>query len=193
MPTQFIGSFETLDQLPKTGKVEFAFIGRSNVGKSSLINLLIGQRMAHVSGQPGKTRHFNYFLVDNSWYLVDLPGYGFARRIKKERDRWAETMPQYLIQREKLYCTFLLMDMSIPPQKKDLEMARWLGENQVPFAIVLTKSDRQSKTQNDLSYKRFEEELLKDWDTLPKIFITSSDKKIGKADIMKYIETVRKS
>lgn len=192
METTFIGSFEIMSQLPTTKKFEFAFMGRSNVGKSSFINALTGRKLAHVSSTPGKTQHFNYYLIDDSWYLVDLPGYGYAKRPKHLREAWEVEMWRYLRQRETLLCIFVLVDINVPPQKNDITFIQDLGEAGVPFAIIFTKTDRQSATRNEASLNVYKETLSEMWETLPTYFMTSSERKTGRDEVMKFILEVLK-
>ncbi len=190
---EFIKSSAKLEQCPETNKPEYAFVGRSNVGKSSLINVLANRKkIALTSSSPGKTRLINHFLVNEAWYLVDLPGYGYAKLSKTERVKFNAMIRSYLTKRENLTCLFLLLDIRHSPIDADIEFINWLGENMVPFNIVFTKTDKLNKeiaAQNVENYKNF---LLESWDSLPKIFITSSTKRIGNDDIVKYIEDTNK-
>lgn len=188
---KFISSYTNLDKLPKNGLPELAFIGRSNVGKSSLINMLCDQqKLAKTSSTPGKTQTINHFLIDNTWYLVDLPGYGYAKVSKKMRDKWDEMIRLYLKKREELYCVFVLIDSRIPPQKNDIDFINWLGENGVPLSIIYTKADKLKTTELEENVKSFEEELLKYWEELPKSFISSAEKKTGKEELLQYFTDV---
>ena len=184
---KFIGSFPDVELCPKTKFHEYAFIGRSNVGKSSLINMLIGQKLAKISATPGKTRTINHFLVNNSWHLVDLPGYGYAKLPKSERDKFTNLIQNYILQRENLVCLFVLIDSRIPPQKIDLEFLEWLGENEVPFVIVFTKVDKLSKNAWNKNFEIYKEKLSENWEILPTIFVTSSEDEIGKEEIFNFI------
>ena len=174
---------------PAPDKAEFAFIGRSNVGKSSLINMLCNKKgLALTSNKPGKTRKFNYFIINDAWYLVDLPGYGYAQTSHVQRDVWQRNMETYLIRRENLVNVFLLIDANIPPQKKDINFIEWLGENMVPFSLVFTKSDKPKRIDLKKNIDAMHDALLESWETLPPEFITSSDTMLGKENILKYIE-----
>lgn len=186
---QFVGSFNTLGELPMTDTPEFCFIGRSNVGKSSLINYLTGKNdLAKVSSTPGKTQSLNFFLLNKKWHLVDLPGYGYAKRSKSLRSEWEKTMYQYFESREQLVTIFILIDSRISPMKSDLDMINWLGENGVPFCIVYTKADTREIKQGKINMKLFEDKLSETWEELPTRFITSSDERRGKEEILKFIE-----
>jgi GTP-binding protein len=184
----FIKSAVELNQAPTSGVPEYAFIGRSNVGKSSLINMLTGVKgLAKTSQTPGKTRQINYFQVDN-WRIADLPGYGYARLSKTERASMEKMIQEYVSKRDDLICLFLLIDSRIPPQRIDLEYMRWLAINSIPFVIVLTKIDKLSSSElvkNLLTYKK---EMLKEWETLPDFFQTSATSRIGKEQILSFIE-----
>lgn len=187
----FIGSYPALKDCPKSDKPEFAFIGRSNVGKSSLINMICGRKaLAKVSGTPGKTQSINFFLINDRWHLVDLPGYGYARVSKTTRGRWEGMIETYLRRRDNLQCIFVLIDSNIPPQKIDLEFIGNLGEWQLPFVCVFTKSDRVSQREVQANIAAFKKELLKTWEALPQMFVTSSEKGIGRADILEFINAI---
>lgn len=168
---------------------EYAFIGRSNVGKSSLINMLCGRKnLAHISVQPGKTRLINHYLINNQWYLVDLPGYGYARTSKKSRQGWQKMIDQYLINRPNLICTFVLIDLRIPPQKSDLGVISGFGENELPLALVFTKYDKLKPGEAEANLEIFKKRLLENWEMLPPYFITSSKTAIGKDDMLDFID-----
>jgi len=188
---KYVASYVKLEQCPKTGFPEFAFVGRSNVGKSSLINYLTNSKqLAKISRTPGKTQTINYFLIDENWYLVDLPGFGFAKVSKKQRGTWDIMIRTYLLNRETLQCLFLLIDSRIPPQSIDLEFVSWLGKNEIPFVIAFTKADKYPSKAVKKNIEAFEAEMLKTWDSLPDIFITSATKKAGGEDILKFIGNV---
>lgn len=187
---EFVASYPKVSQCPQDGLPEFAFIGRSNVGKSSLINMLTRKGLAKVSGTPGKTRLLNFFLINKRWYLVDLPGYGYARVSKVQQKTLANMINGYFLNRSALVCAFVLIDSNIPPTKIDLEFINGLGEHAVPFAICFTKTDRIGKTTLDKNIEAFMLELSKTWETLPLYFVTSSERKTGKAEILEYIEKI---
>ncbi len=190
----FIGSFPTLAKCPKAKLPEFAFIGRSNVGKSSLINMLCNNdKLAHVSKKPGKTASLNFFSVESNWILVDLPGYGYAVRSKGMIKSFKDMIYSYLEKRISLACTFVLIDSNVPPQKKDIEFMAWLGSNAIPFVIVYTKIDKMSKGQQNLNITTIQNTLLESWNELPQQFYTSSEKKIGREEILSFIREVAQS
>ena len=185
----FVSSNSKIDRLPKDNIPEYAFIGRSNVGKSSLINALVQRKgLAKTSSTPGKTIAINHFMVNDSWYLVDLPGYGYAQRSKKSREEWRVMLANYISRRRNLICTFVLVDSRIEPQNSDVGFMEWLGENQVPFCIVFTKADKLSKTELDKNVEAYKKRLLEDWEELPKLFITSAESKLGREEILDFIE-----
>lgn len=172
---KFIKSATGLKQCPVTNLPEYAFFGRSNVGKSSLINKLTDVKgLAKTSVTPGKTQHINYFLVDEKWYIVDLPGYGYAKVAKSLRKDWDAVSKNYLVKRENLFCTFLLIDIRHKPLENDLNMINWFGENGLPFCIVFTKADKIKKQEINKSVENYKQELLKNWESLPDFFVTSS-------------------
>lgn len=186
---EFLMSNTRIDRLPNDNIPEYAFIGRSNVGKSSLINMLVQRRgLAKTSSVPGKTVAINHFIVNDAWYLVDLPGYGYAQHSKKQRDAWRIMINNYITQRRNLVCTFVLVDSRIEPQNNDLGFLGWLGENQMPFCIVFTKADKVSKAELDKNVEAFKARLLEEWEELPPLFITSSEKKQGREEVLDYIE-----
>jgi GTP-binding protein len=187
--SEFLQSNTDYKNCPAPDKPEYAFIGRSNVGKSSLINMLTSNsHLAKVSAKPGKTRLINHFLIDKSWYLVDLPGYGWAQISKSERESWGVMTKNYLIYRKNLVCTFVLIDSRITPQPIDLEFMQWLGNNTVPFVIVFTKTDKQSNFKIQQGIDKYKEELFKTWEFLPQIFITSSINATGKEELIAFIK-----
>ncbi len=186
----YIGSFEREGQCPMDGLPEYAFIGRSNVGKSSLINYLCDRKdLARVSKTPGKTTMMNYFKVDNSWYIVDLPGYGYARRSKKQRAKWEQMLERYLLVRSNLHCVFLLIDSRIDHQKVDREFMSWLGERRIPFVIVFTKIDGVKPAKRDEKVEAIRQDMLESWTELPQHFITSTVLKEGKEEILAFVRS----
>ncbi len=185
----FLCSNTKFDRLPKDNIPEYAFIGRSNVGKSSLINMLTQHGgLAKTSSVPGKTITINHFVINDSWYIVDLPGYGFAQHSKKTREEWRIMLNNYISRRRNLVTTFVLVDSRIEPQASDIGFMEWLGENGVPFCIVFTKADKLSKTQVNLNVENYKKRLLEDWEELPPIFVTSSEKQVGRDEVLDYIE-----
>lgn len=191
---KYLISNSRADQCPDTDAPEYAFIGRSNVGKSSLINMLSGNKgLAKTSQKPGKTLLINHFMVNNGeWYIVDLPGYGYAARSKEQRDSFIKMIHHYVLQRRQLACLFVLIDSRHEPQKIDLEFLDFCGENGVPVAIVFTKSDKVNQRTVDHNVAVFKKELLQRWEELPPIFITSSEKKTGKDEVLDFIEATNK-
>lgn len=173
---------------PKPTLQEYAFIGRSNVGKSSLINMLCNNaKLAKVSATPGKTQLINHFLINESWYLVDLPGYGFAKTGKDNRAKFETIIYDYCKKRETLVCLFILIDSRLPLQRIDLEFITWCSQHEIPFSLIYTKADKNSKSELARNLKSIEKELLKIWDELPNTFISSSEKKMGREDILDFI------
>jgi len=190
--TDFRGSFPNVQQCPQDDRPEFAFIGRSNVGKSSLINMLTGRtNLARTSKKPGKTQLLNYFLINQQWHLVDLPGYGYAVISKKKRQEWERMIQDYLVKRLQMQCAFVLIDSMIPPQQIDIDFLDWLGKMQIPFVLVFTKTDRLKPDELTKNLEAIRSELGKYWEPLPQQFITSSEKGIGRAEILSFIEEVR--
>ena len=186
---QFVGSFVRTDAAPQDGRPEYAFIGRSNVGKSSLVNMLCSKKdLAKVSNTPGKTQTINFFDIDSIWYMVDLPGYGYARISRSQREIWEKMIWFYLSKRETLQYVFVLIDGMISPQAIDLAFINKLGEHNIPFVIVYTKTDRLKAEDLRKNIVAFQQEVLKTWETLPPQFITSSEKKRGKAEILTFIK-----
>ena len=185
----FTGSSTNLGQCPSGSLPEFGFIGRSNVGKSSLINMLTGRsKLAKTSRDPGKTRTINHFLINDKWYLVDLPGYGYAKVSVRMREQWTRAAREYILKRETLVCLFVLIDSRHEPQKSDIDFMEFLGKNQIPFARVFTKSDKLSRASLDKSTLKFDEIMLRNWETLPVTFISSAANKAGKEEILFFIE-----
>jgi len=189
----FLQSNTKIDKLPAAEKPEYAFIGRSNVGKSSLINMLTNNgKLAKVSSMPGKTITINHFIINNEWYLVDLPGYGFAKRSQKDREMWEKMLDSYIMGRQNLILTFVLVDSRIEPQKIDLEFMAKLGENQVPFVIVFTKADKLKKNQLITNIEAYKQRLLEEWEELPTMIVTSSESGMGKDELLGLIEGYNK-
>jgi len=192
--SQFVISSPTVGRCPSDNKPEYAFIGRSNVGKSSLINMLCNHKgLAKTSSTPGKTLLINHFLINNEWYLVDLPGYGFAKRSKKVQEQLQQMISSYLLMREQLVNTFVLIDIRHDPQKIDLEFMEWLGTSGIPFSIVFTKADKLSKMRADDNVRKYLKALGDTWEELPPHFVTSSEKKSGRDELLSYIEQINKS
>lgn len=188
---QFRGSYPNVRSCPNDTRSEFAFIGRSNVGKSSLINMLVGMKeLAHTSKKPGKTQLINSFLIEDRWFLVDLPGYGYARRSKTQRKAWMKMIRDYLVQRPNLLCTFVLIDSNIPPQQKDIDFINWLGEMRLPFVVAYTKADRIKPAELEANLQAIEKALLAYWESLPQRFVTSSVKGRGREEILAFIEKI---
>ena len=178
---------------PDTKLPEYAFIGRSNVGKSSLINMLTGRKaLAKTSATPGKTLLINHFLINGEWYIVDLPGYGFAKRSKESREQLSRMIQGYVLGREQMTNLFVLVDSRLKPQKIDMEFIQWLGENGVPFAIVFTKMDKLGKVAGPAAVEAYKKELLKTWEELPPIFMTSSEDARGRDELLGYIDEINK-
>jgi GTP-binding protein len=176
---------------PTDERAEFAFIGRSNVGKSSLINMLVNNKnLAKTSGRPGKTQLINHFIINNDWFLVDLPGYGYAKASKVQREKWEKFIVEYLTRRKQLLNVFVLLDCRLEPQKIDLEFMNWCGEKQIPFSMVFTKIDKLSSTALQKNLAKYKKEMLKYWDALPPVFTTSSESAFGKEKILNYIEQI---
>lgn len=177
---------------PDTELPEFAFIGRSNVGKSSLINMLTGRKgLAKTSSSPGKTRLINHFSVDDQWYLVDLPGYGYAKLSKTERERLKKMIEGYLVSRKNLVCTFLLIDSRLEPQRIDLEFMEWMAEAQIPFILLFTKTDKLSSARLTLNISRYKESLSASWEEIPPLILTSAESRKGREEVLQIIrETI---
>lgn len=188
---EFTISSAKLSQCPKDDKAELAFIGRSNVGKSSLINMLTEHKgLAKTSATPGKTLLINHFKINDSWYIVDLPGYGFAKRSKKVQDELTKMITSYILYREQLLNVFLLIDIRHDPQKIDIEFMEWLGENGVPFSIVFTKADKLTAGKAKANVNKYLNSLLNTWEELPPHFVTSAEKRIGRDELLDYIEKI---
>lgn len=191
---EFVISNTDYLKCPDSRLPEYAFIGRSNVGKSSLINMLCNRKdLAMTSSKPGKTLLINHFLINNNWHLVDLPGYGYATTGKKMRSQLQNIIESYILNREQLTCLFLLIDCRHEPQKIDLEFMEWLGENGIPFSIVFTKLDKLSHVKGVESIRAYKEKLEEQWEELPPIFLTSSEKRTGRDEVLGYIEDINKS
>jgi GTP-binding protein len=189
MEVQFVKSSNDFKTCPKNNIPELAFIGRSNVGKSSLINMITGiKNLAKISSKPGKTKLINHFIADNKWYLVDLPGYGYARASKTDIMHYDELIHGYILTRTNLYCLFVLIDSRLEPQKKDIEFLKFLGEKNVPFVLVFTKTDKISDNQLESNLNNFKKNMLQTWESLPQIFKVSIIKNRGKDEILRFIE-----
>ena len=190
---EFTLSAPTVTMCPKDNKPEYAFIGRSNVGKSSLINMLCNnKKLAKTSATPGKTLLINHFIINKEWYLVDLPGYGYAKRSKTEIKKLDQMIRGYILQREQLVNVFVLVDIRLEPQKIDLEFINWLGESSVPFAIIFTKADKLNASKVNASVAQYQQTLSETWEEMPKMFITPSEKKTGRDEVLSYIEEINK-
>lgn len=191
---EFVVSNTNVEQCPKTKLPEYAFIGRSNVGKSSLINMLCNKKkLAKTSSRPGKTQLINHFLINKQWYLVDLPGYGYAKTSKAQKKTFQKFITDYLIKRKELISTFLLIDLRHKPQPLDLKYMRWLGKNLIPFSIIFTKADKLKEVEINEYILKYLNDIRKDWEEIPQHFITSSEKKIGKSELLNYIDEINKS
>ncbi len=189
---QFIISNQNVQFCPKPDKPEFAFIGRSNVGKSSLINMLVNQKkLAKTSSTPGKTQLINHFLINEEWYIVDLPGYGYAKVSKKDRKVFNKMITDYILKRENLFCLFVLIDSRHKPMQIDIDFITFLGESKIPFALLFTKADKLSSDELNINLDYYKKQLLKTWETLPSIFITSIINQNGKNEILEFIETIK--
>ncbi|MDA9660544.1 ribosome biogenesis GTP-binding protein YihA/YsxC [Flavobacteriaceae bacterium] len=191
---EFVMSNTKVEQCPKSKLPEYAFIGRSNVGKSSLINMLCNRKkLAKTSSRPGKTQLINHFLINKQWHLVDLPGYGYARASKTQKKTFQKFITNYLIKRKELISAFLLIDFRHKPQNIDLEFMSWLGENFIPFSIIFTKSDKLKEKEIKENTSNYLKRLEEDWEEVPKYFITSSEKRIGKDELLNYIDEINQS
>ena len=191
---EFTLSAPMVTMCPQDTKPEYAFIGRSNVGKSSLINMLTNNRkLAKTSSTPGKTLLINHFIINKEWYLVDLPGYGFAKRSKKEIDKLDQMIRGYILQRDQLVNVFVLVDVRLEPQKIDLEFIEWLGLSSVPFAIVFPKADKLTANKARQAVEAYKQKLLETWEELPPIFVTSAERKEGREEVLQYIDEINQS
>lgn len=191
---EFVISNSQVSKCPTTGLPEYAFIGRSNVGKSSLINMLTGRKgLAMTSQKPGKTQLINHFIINDAWYLVDLPGYGYARLSKDGREKLKKMIEDYVLERKELICLFVLVDARHDPQKIDLEFIKWLGEEGVPFALVFTKADKLTKGKLAANIEGYKARLRQQWEELPPLFITSSEERLGREELLDYIDGINAS
>lgn len=191
LSANFVSSHATLDKLPSGDRPEYAFIGRSNVGKSSLINMLTGKKgLAKTSSTPGKTQTINHFLINGDWYIVDLPGYGYAKTAKSLREKWKGFTFDYLTQREQLQCVCVLLDSRLEPQRIDMEFMEWLGVQGIPFAMIFTKVDKLSKTQLQKNFSIYEKQMLEIWEELPTVFFTSAEKGNGKEELLQFFADI---
>ena len=188
----FLQSTDSYEKCPKPNLPEYAFIGRSNVGKSSLVNMLAGRKdLAKTSQHPGKTQTINHFIINDNWYLVDLPGYGYAKVSKSEREKWEKMIDNYLKKRENLVTVFVLIDSRIPPQAKDLDFMQYLGENAIPFVMVFTKIEKEKNIQKTVA--NYEALMLESWEEMPMFFLTSAIARTGKEEILSYIGELNKN
>jgi GTP-binding protein len=191
---EFVFSNTQISKLPPPVKPEYAFIGRSNVGKSSLINMLTGKKgLAKTSQTPGKTQLINHFWINDTWYLVDLPGYGYARISKSKKEDWNKFIRTYLDKRENLQCVMVLIDSRLEPQKIDIEFCNWLGEKGLSFVLVFTKADKQSGVKTDQNVAKFKKALLATFDAMPEFFITSAELQTGRDEVLGFIDNVNKN
>lgn len=188
---EFVISNVDIKLCPTDGKPEYAFIGRSNVGKSSLINMVTERnKLAKISGRPGKTQLINHFIINDEWYLVDLPGYGYAKASKTSRMKWEKFISEYLTKREELLNVFVLIDSRLEPQKIDMEFMNWCGEKGIAFSIVFTKIDKLSSTVLQKNLAKYKKEMLKFWEEMPPVFTSSATSKFGREKILNYIENI---
>ncbi|MDR2911026.1 MAG: ribosome biogenesis GTP-binding protein YihA/YsxC [Bacteroidales bacterium] len=191
---RFIISNTDVKKCPVPNKPEYAFIGRSNVGKSSLINMLTNKKsLAKTSGKPGKTQVINHFLVNEEWYLVDLPGYGYAKVPTAERKKWEKFIRKYILERENLYCLFVLIDSRHEPQTVDIEFMEWLGTNKISFVMVFTKIDKLNTGELDENIKVYEKKMQESWDEMPCFFITSAETRQGKTELLNFIDKINRA
>lgn len=190
---EFIKSSKLIEDCPEGNKPEYAFIGRSNVGKSSLINMLTNKKgLAKTSSTPGKTQLINHFLINDNWYLTDLPGYGYAKASKTNRAAFSKMIEKYVLSRKNLVNLFVLIDARHLPLKIDIDFINWLGESGIPFSLIFTKLDKVTQKEYSFNFKKYSQELRKTWDDLPEMFKSSSEKKIGKEEILSFIEDTNK-
>lgn len=188
---EFLVSNSDVAKCPENRLPEYAFIGRSNVGKSSLINMLMQRKnLAKTSGRPGKTQLINHFLINKNWYLVDLPGYGYARVSKKDKQVFQKFITAYFEKRKQLVLAFVLIDCRLEPQPIDLEFMQWMGESEIPFAIIFTKADKLKPNPLKLNIENYQKKLLETWETMPPYFITSSSKGFGRDELLDYIDAI---
>jgi len=188
---EYSASYPSVNKCPSVSIPEYAFIGRSNVGKSSLINMICDRKkLALTSGKPGKTQMINYFIINKNWYLVDLPGYGYAKISKVKRENFRKMIEGYLQRRANLQCTFLLIDSNIKPQEIDIEFINWLGKCRIPFVIVYTKADKSKEHELEENISAFETRLLETWNELPTRFRTSANKREGREEVLNFIESI---
>ena len=191
---EFIISNTQVSKCPQDGLPEYAFIGRSNVGKSSLINMLTKHsKLAMTSSTPGKTLLINHFLINKKWYLVDLPGYGYAQRGKKQQEKITKIIEDYILEREQMTTLFVLIDVRLEPQKIDLEFIEWLGENGIPFSIIFTKADKLTTNKVRDNVNLYVKKLQENWEEIPPYFISSSEKRLGRDEILNYIDSINSS
>jgi len=191
---EFVSSYVSYKDCPQNNIPEYAFVGRSNVGKSSLINMLLERKkLAKTSQSPGKTQLINQFIVNDNWVLTDLPGYGYAKVGKSMRKDFNKLINDYALYRENLMCMFVLLDSRHAPQKNDLGFMKWLGENQIPFVMVFTKADKLSSSATNNNIMNYKKEMLKEWESVPDIFITSAENKNGRIELLNFIEKINSS
>ena len=190
---EFVMSNSVVEKCPSTNLPEYAFIGRSNVGKSSLINMLTNnKKLAKTAAKPGKTQHINHFFINDSWYMVDLPGYGYARVSESSRKQFEKMIRDYILKRENLVCLFVLIDSRHQPQKIDLEFMEWLGENGVPFVMIFTKADKLTTQQRSVCMENYHKAMSDTWETTPLSFMTSAEKRLGREEVLDYIDELNR-
>lgn len=191
---EFVVSNSTVTKCPKPDRHEYAFIGRSNVGKSSLINMLTNnKKLAKIAAKPGKTQLINHFLINDAWYMVDLPGYGYAKISESVRQQFEKLIRDYILKRENLVCLFVLVDSRLEPQRIDLEFMEWLGENGVPFVMVFTKADKLTFSERVKCIDEYHKVMLETWETTPLAFMTSAEKRLGRQELLDYIDELNKT